>query len=120
MRSMNVMNQSEGSLQLTIADKNNHRINIRKVNLNGTITTVAGNGTAAYGGDGGPSTNAVLFFPTGVFLDVSGNILIADYWNNRIRKVAAAVIKKPNIRTLITENYGDFSVAYWLSHWCPL
>lgn len=61
---------------------------IRKVALNGIITIVAGNGGQYYSGDGGLATNATLYNPTAVALDRSGNLFIADYFNNRIRKVA--------------------------------
>jgi len=71
---------------LYIADYQNHRV--RKVDQEtGIITTVAGTGTAGFSGDGGPATSAKLYTPTGVFVDSSGNIYIADYNNNRIRKV---------------------------------
>ncbi len=73
---------------LYIADGDNNRI--RKVDAAGVITTVAGNGTRGYNGDGGAATAAQLDFPSGVALDGSGNLYIADYWNNRIRKVDAA------------------------------
>lgn len=60
-----------------IADTINCRI--RRVNaLNGIITTVAGNGNADLGGDGGLATRAQLFFPGGVAIDRNNNILIAD------------------------------------------
>ena len=68
-----------------IADTNNHRI--RKVGIDGIITTVAGNGFAGYSGDGGTATSAGLFFPRGVAVDSIGNIYIADMENQRIRKV---------------------------------
>ncbi len=68
-----------------IADQNNNRI--RKVNVTGVITTVAGTGTAGFFGDGGPAVMAQLNSPTGVFVDRGGNILIADVGNYRIRKV---------------------------------
>ena len=55
----------------------------------GTITTVAGNRTGGYGGDGGPAAGAELYDPTGVALDGAGNIYIADYVNSVIRKVSA-------------------------------
>ncbi len=72
-----------------IADSVNARI--RKVTAaTGIITTVAGNGTHGYSGDGGPATNAELDFPTGVAVDSAGNIYIADYDNYRIRKVVAS------------------------------
>jgi hypothetical protein len=70
---------------LFIADQLNYRI--RKVGTNGIITTVAGNGIGGYSGDGGAATDAGLYWPTGVALDASGNLLIADYGNNRIREV---------------------------------
>jgi hypothetical protein len=49
---------------------------------------VAGNGTAGYGGDGGPAISALLFGPTGVAVDAGGNLYIADNVNGRIRAVA--------------------------------
>jgi uncharacterized protein (TIGR03437 family) len=60
---------------------------VRKVNADGTITTVAGYGTPAFSGDGGPATKAALDHPRGVALDSNGNLYIADSGNNRIRKV---------------------------------
>ena len=56
------------------------------------ITTLAGNGTAGYSGDGGPASAAQLNNPYGVAADTAGNIYIADNGNNRIRKVNAAGI----------------------------
>ncbi len=77
---------ADASGNLYIADALNNRI--RKVSTNGIITTVAGNGTAAYSGDGGPATQAALNSPLNVLVDASGNLFIADYSNNRIRKVS--------------------------------
>jgi sugar lactone lactonase YvrE len=76
---------------LFIADNFNQRI--RKVGTNGIITTVAGNGhnsgpgPGGYSGDGGVATNAELSHPYGVAVDATGNLFIADYGNNVIRKV---------------------------------
>jgi trimeric autotransporter adhesin len=67
-----------------ISDTYNNRI--RKVS-SGIITTVAGNGNKNYSGNNGPATSASLNTPYGVALDASGNLYIADYYNNRIRKV---------------------------------
>ena len=70
---------------LYIADTSNHRI--RKVDATGIITTVAGTGTAGYGGDEGAATSANLNLPAGVAADDNGNIFISDTANNRIRQV---------------------------------
>jgi len=67
-----------------IADTNNL---IRKVDTSGIITTVAGNGSYSFSGDGGPATSAALGNPTGVAVDASGNLYIADTQNDRVRKV---------------------------------
>jgi hypothetical protein len=55
----------------------------------GTIVTVAGNGTQGLAGDGGPATEASLYFPTGVFVDKTGTPYITDSGTHRIRKVDA-------------------------------
>jgi hypothetical protein len=72
---------------LYIADEANNRIRI--VAATGVISTLAGNGTYGYSGDGQPATNASLASPTGVAVVVLGNIYIADQQNNRIRQVGA-------------------------------
>jgi uncharacterized protein (TIGR03437 family) len=64
---------------------------IRKVS-NGVITTVAGNGHWGFAGDNGPATSAELNEPMGVALDSAGNLYIAEWGNNRIRKVSNGVI----------------------------
>jgi uncharacterized protein (TIGR03437 family) len=70
-----------------IADTGNHVV--RKVAANGTIVTIAGNGTAGFGGDGASGAAAQLNTPTGVAVDKSGNVYIADSGNQRVRKVAS-------------------------------
>src|ERR1700744_5719507 len=72
---------------LYIADQANNRV--RKVDGTGVITTIAGNGTAAFSGDGGAATSAAMYSPTDLTFDSAGNLYIADNANNRIRKVAA-------------------------------
>ena len=74
---------------LFIADTSNHRI---RMVSNGIITTVAGDGEAGYGGDGGPASAAQLNSPEGVAVDSSGNLFISDTFNNRIRLVANGII----------------------------
>src|ERR1035437_4513209 len=73
---------------LYIADQGNNRV--RKVS-NGLITTVAGGGTSGLG-DNGPATSAQLNGPTGVAVDSAGDLYIADFYDNRIRKVSNLVI----------------------------
>jgi sugar lactone lactonase YvrE len=62
---------------------------IRKIDAAGIITTLAGTGTDGFSGDGGPATSAQLNCASGVAIDAAGELFIADYLNNRIRKVAA-------------------------------
>ncbi len=60
---------------------------ILKLDTSGVINTVAGTGVSGYSGDGGPATQAKLYYPKDVEIDSTGNIYIADYSNNRIRKI---------------------------------
>jgi sugar lactone lactonase YvrE len=69
-----------------IADTRNHLI--RKVTPDGTISTIAGRGTCGFFGDGGPAVSAQLCNPAETLFDSSGNLLIADYGNQRVRKMA--------------------------------
>jgi len=79
----------DGAGNLYIADTQNNAI--RKVMAaTGIITTVAGNGGAGYSGDGGPATSAELHSPMSVAVDGSGNLYIADWQNDLIRKAVAA------------------------------
>jgi len=71
---------------LYVADCDNARI--RKVTPGGVISTVAGNGSIGFSGDGGPATSASLNYPSGVAVDSTGNLYISDAGNNRIRRVA--------------------------------
>jgi uncharacterized protein (TIGR03437 family) len=75
---------------LYIADTWNNRV--RKVSANGIITTVAGNGSAGYSGDGGPAISAQLALPMALAVDNAGDLYIADTWNFRIRKISRAGI----------------------------
>lgn len=68
------------------SDSLNHCV--RKISSAGIITTVAGNGTEGFSGDGGKATEAQLSQPQGIALDRHGNLFIADYGNQRIRKIA--------------------------------
>lgn len=74
---------------LYIADQNANRV--RKVS-NGVITTVAGSGTPGFAGDNGLAASAELYEPSGVAVDSAGSLYIADFENNRIRKVSNGAI----------------------------
>ncbi len=96
-----------------IADSNNNRV--RKINASGIITTVAGNGSIGFSGDGGPATSAGVS-PTGVAVDGAGNLYIADaltYFNkpgtHRVRKVDA--------NGIITTVAGNGSSSYSGDGW---
>jgi len=75
----------DASGNLFIADMGNHVI--RKINSSGTITTIAGNHLVGSSGDGGPATAASLDSPYAVAVDRSGNLFIADFGNNVVRRV---------------------------------
>jgi hypothetical protein len=76
----------DSSGALLIADTSNNRTRVG--NPNGLITTLAGNGTAAFAGDGGAATNASLNQPYAMIADHAGNWLIAAAGNTRLRKVS--------------------------------
>ncbi|MEP7364398.1 MAG: hypothetical protein ABI972_14180 [Acidobacteriota bacterium] len=78
---------------------------IRKVDTSGIVTTFAGNGTAGFGGDGGPAAAAMIFNPKGMSLDAAGNLYFADSANNRIRKVDTNGV----ITTVAGNGGGGFS-----------
>ncbi|WP_160397324.1 cadherin-like beta sandwich domain-containing protein [Paenibacillus sp. MMS18-CY102] len=75
----------DGSGNVYIAETSNQRL--RKVDASGNISTVAGTGVAGYSGDGGAGKDALLNMPSGVAMDGSGNLFIAEYRNHIIRKV---------------------------------
>ncbi len=81
---------AEGNL--FIADTYNHRI--RRIDARGLITTVAGNGKAAYTGDIGPATQASLNNPQGIAFDRDGALLIADTFNHVVRRVDSGSYKR--------------------------
>jgi uncharacterized protein (TIGR03437 family) len=61
---------------------------VRKIASNGTISTIAGIGTAGFSGDGGPASSAQLNVPAGIAVDSGGNVYVADYQNQRVRKIS--------------------------------
>jgi hypothetical protein len=86
-----------------ISDYSNNRI--RKVNAGGIITTIAGNGTAGFSGDGGQATTAEVNNTQDLTIDASGNIYFADAGNNRVRKINTLGI----ITTIVGTGIGAYS-----------
>ena len=80
-----------------IADTVNQRVRMWSATTH-IITTIAGSGNPGYSGDGAPGTAAKLSGPTGVAIDATGNVFIADYYNNRIRKLSSST---GNISTVV-------------------
>ncbi len=101
---------ADGAGNLYIADTGNHRI--RKVDAaTGIISTVAGTGVSGYSGDGGAATSAQIDLPSGVAVDGSGNIYIADSDNDRVRKVDAAGVMTTTAGTGTAGYGGDGGAA---------
>lgn len=75
----------DGAGSVYISDTHNHRI--RKVDRSGLISTIAGTGSAGYGGDGRPASQAVFNLPMGVAVDALGNVYVSDIRNHRLRKI---------------------------------
>ncbi len=81
----------DGAGNLYIADTNNYRV--RKV-ANGVITTIAGNGTPGYSGDGGPAAAAVLGIIESLAVDGTGNLYLGDGTLGIVRKISGGVISR--------------------------
>ena len=82
---------------------------IRKITAStGIINTIAGNGTAGFSGDGGLATNAKLWAPAGVCVDITGDVFISDGGNNRIREVT---IGFPVIVADIEKQYESITLS---------
>jgi len=80
---------SDAAGNLYFSDTANHAVRMVS-EATRIITTIAGNGSAGYAGDGGPATGAQLNNPMGLALDAAGNLFIADSGNNRVRKLNLA------------------------------
>ena len=75
----------DGAGNVYVTDIGNNRI--RRIDLEGVITTIAGTGERGFDGDGGAATEAELNGPAGVTVDATGNVYLIDYGNNRIRRI---------------------------------
>ena len=95
---------------LYIADTANNRIR-RMSASNNVITTLAGTGTDGFSGDGGAAVSALLSFPWAVALDNSGNVLVGDRVNNRIRKITLGPVASvaPAVSASGTVNNASFA-----------
>ena len=93
---------ADTSGNLYIGDGDNFRV--RKVDTKGVITTVAGTGTTGFSGDGGLATSAQISGVNGLAIDKTGNLYIADPFNNRVRRV------DPN--GVITTYVGNGAIGY--------
>ncbi|MGC2423006.1 MAG: Ig-like domain-containing protein, partial [Nitrospirota bacterium] len=91
--------------KLYIADCYNH--SVRVIDLNGGITTLAGDGKAGFSGDGGPAASASLKFPSGVSVSAAGDVYIADWHNQRVRVVDASGTITTLAGTGVRGFYGD-------------
>ena len=76
----------DGNGNIFIADTGNNRI--REITADGIMHTIAGQNSAGFAGDGGPATAAQFYAPSGLLLDGSGNLYVADTGNNRIRELS--------------------------------
>ncbi len=76
----------DSSGNIFFSDHQNSRI--RKINTSGIISTIAGDGSWSYSGDGGPATAAKIYEPWGITIGRHGHIFFADWGNQRIRQIA--------------------------------
>jgi len=95
---------SDSAGNVYVADTNNSRI--RKIAADGIITTIAGKGGAAYSGDGGSATAAVLNFPRSITVRSNGMVYIADTGNHAIRTLTPSF---PTISTNGVTNAASFA-----------
>lgn len=102
---------------LFVADFAHNRI--RKISPSGVITTVAGNGNYGFSGDGGLATSAALHGPYDVAVDKNGNLFIADFVNQRIRKVLPNGVISTIAGTGESGYSGDGGPARSAKLWLP-
>jgi trimeric autotransporter adhesin len=97
----------DASGNVYISDTSNYRIRLLTVRT-GIITTVAGDGTLGYGGDGGLATSSRLSNTEGIAVDALGNIYVADQFNNRIRMIT----KETGVITTVAGNGGNGAFTF--------
>ncbi len=100
---------------LYISDTRNQRV--RMVSAAGIISTIAGNGTAGFCGDGGPAINACLYNPRGISVDTSANVYVADSGNNCIRLISnGKILTVAGSPTQGTAGDGGAATSAQLNH----
>ncbi len=99
----------DNSGNLYFSSRNDHAV--RKVDLFGTVTTVAGTGQQGFAGDGSAATSALLDSPSGIAVDSAGRVYIADSRNHRIRVVSASGIISTVAGTGVAGFSGDGGAA---------
>lgn len=93
----------DGEGRLVVADTNHHRV--RRISLDGIVSTVAGRGEPVSTGDGGPatSTRLTLFFSSDLAVDDAGNVFVTEPYKGRVRRVDAAT----GVITTVAGNGGQ-------------
>ena len=81
---------------------------VRKIDVEGTITTIAGTGERGFSGDGGPATAAQLNSARSIAVDSIGNVYIADYYNHRVRKIDSSGVITTFAGTGIRDRTREF------------
>jgi hypothetical protein len=105
----------DGAGNVYIADELNERV--RKVTPGGIISTIAGTGTAGYNGDNRSAVGAQLDRPSGVAVDLAGNVYIADYMNFVIRKITVSTGQISKFAGIVNESgYSEDGVPAASAH----
>ncbi len=95
---------------LYVADTYNNRI--RAVGSEGIITTIAGTGIQGFSGDGGLAPNGTIANPTGIAVGADGTIFVSDFYNNRIRRLRAALPKGTVNEILVPSTSGELVYVF--------
>lgn len=85
---------------------------VRKIDAEGTITTIAGTGERGFSGDGGPATAAQLDGARSIAVDSIGNVYIADYYNHRVRKIDVSGVIMTFAGTGVRDRSSEYGYVY--------
>src|SRR5580692_1464252 len=97
--------QTDANGNIIFADTNNHVVS--RLNADGTLTVLAGNGIAGFSGEGGPARSASLRYPSDAVMDKAGNLYVYDSFNFRIRRVTPDGIISTYAGTGVNGYTGD-------------